>query len=105
WSGAGTIRSVEVSTDNGQSWKGADLRSPAFPMAHTRFGFHWKWDGKPCVLLSRCTDELGSIQPTRADVAKYWKAPLDDKLRIRGADNTVQPWKVNSDGSVQNGLA
>jgi sulfane dehydrogenase subunit SoxC len=105
WSGASSIRGVEISTDGGQSWKNADLRSPAYPMAHTRFGFHWNWDGKECVLMSRCTDEMGTVQPTRADVAKYWKQPLDDKLRIRGADNTVQPWKVTSDGSVHNGLA
>src|SRR3977135_647830 len=29
WSGGGAIRRVEVSTDGGQSWKNADLRSPA----------------------------------------------------------------------------
>jgi sulfane dehydrogenase subunit SoxC len=104
WSGAGAIRGIEISTDGGQSWKNADLRSPAYPMAHTRFGFHWNWDGKECVLMSRCTDELGTVQPTRAEVAKYWNQPLD-KLRIRGADNTVQPWKVTSDGSVYNGLS
>lgn len=104
WSGGGAIRSVEISFDGGQRWKNADLRSPAFPMAHTRFGFHWNWDGKECVLMSRCTDELGTRQPTRADIAKYWNEPVD-KVRIRGADNSVQPWKVLSDGSVQNGLA
>jgi sulfane dehydrogenase subunit SoxC len=105
WSGAGAIRSVEVSTDGGRKWNRAELRSPAYRMAHTRFGFHWKWDGKDCVLMSRCTDELGTVQPTRADVAKYWNKPLDNKLQIRGADNSVQPWKIASDGSVQNGLA
>src|SRR6266571_9068218 len=105
WSGAGAVRGVEISTDGGRSWKNADLRSPAYPMAHTRFGFHWNWDGKECVLMSRCTDELGTVQPTRADVAKYWNQPLDNKLRIRGSDNTVQPWKVANDGSVYNGLS
>ena len=59
---------------------------------------------KSVVLMSRCTDELGTVQPTRADVAKYWNEP-PDKVRIRGADNSVQPWKVASDGSVTNGLA
>jgi sulfane dehydrogenase subunit SoxC len=104
WSGAGAIRSVEVSTDAGQSWKKAELRSPAFRMAHTRFGFDWRWDGKECTLMSRCTDELGTVQPTRAEIAKYWNEPVE-KVRIRGADNSVQPWRVMSDGSVQNGLA
>lgn len=105
WSGGGAIRGVEISMDGGQSWKNAELRSPAYPMAHTRFGYHWNWDGKECVLMSRCTDELGTVQPTRADVAKYWNRPLDDKLQVRGSDNSVMPWRVASDGSVHNGLA
>ena len=104
WSGGGAIRGVEVSTDGGKSWKAAQLRSPAYPMAHTRFGFNWKWDGKECVLMSRCTDEQGTVQPTRADVAKYLNVPVEN-VRIPGADNTVHPWKVASDGSVTNGLA
>jgi sulfane dehydrogenase subunit SoxC len=104
WSGAGAIRGVELSTDGGNSWQTAELRTPAYPMAHTRFGFHWNWDGKEYVLMSRCTDELGTVQPTRAEVAKYWSQPVD-KVQVKGADNTVQPWKVLSDGSVQNGLA
>jgi len=104
WSGAGAIRKVEVSADGGQHWHDAELRSPAYPMAHTRFGFHWQWDGNECVLVSRCTDELGTVQPTRAEVAKYWNEP-PEKGRGRGNDNTVQPWKVMSDGSVLNGLS
>ena len=31
------IRTVDVSVDGGQSWKPAELRTPAYPMAHTRF--------------------------------------------------------------------
>jgi sulfane dehydrogenase subunit SoxC len=104
WSGAGAIRKVEISTDGGQHWHDAELRSPAYPMAHTRFGFHWKWDGKECVLMSRCTDDVGTVQPTRAEVATYWNEP-PEKSRVRGNDNTVQPWKVASDGSVLNGLS
>jgi len=61
WSGAGAIRKVEISTDGRQHWYDAELRSPAYPMAHTRFGFHWEWDGKECVLMSRCTDEVGTF--------------------------------------------
>ena len=50
WSGGGAVRRVEVSTDGGKSWKDAELRTPAYRMAHTRFGLHWKWDGKECEL-------------------------------------------------------
>jgi sulfane dehydrogenase subunit SoxC len=104
WSGGGAVRKVDISVDGGERWQEAELRSPAYPMAHTRFGFHWKWDGRPCVVMSRCTDELGTVQPTRAEVAKYWNQP-PERPTIRGNDNTVQPWKIASDGSVRNGLS
>jgi sulfane dehydrogenase subunit SoxC len=105
WSGGGAVKKVELSTDGGQTWRDAELRSPVYKMAHTRFGLNWKWDGKPCVLMSRCTDDLGTVQPTRAQAAKYWNRPLDATFRVPGNDNTVQPWKIDSDGSVHNGLA
>ena len=104
WSGAGAIRGVQISTNGGVSWLDAELRTPSYKMAHTRFGYHWNWDGKECVLMSRCTDELGTVQPTRAEIAKYWNEPVD-KVRVRGADNSVQPWRIASDGSVHNGLS
>jgi sulfane dehydrogenase subunit SoxC len=105
WSGGGAVKSVEISTDGGQSWKAADIRSPIYPMAHTRFGYAWKWDGKECMLMSRCIDELGTVQPTRAEIGKYWNKPADGSFRVPGADNSVFPWKIASDGSVHNGLA
>jgi sulfane dehydrogenase subunit SoxC len=103
WSGAGAVRRVEVSTDGGRSWKDAELRTPAYRMAHTRFALPWTWDGKECELMSRCTDELGTVQPTRAQVAKYWNEPLTANFQVKGADNTIQAWKIASDGSVHNG--
>ena len=82
------------------------MRTDAFRASSPKqIGFHWNWDGKERVLMSRCTDELGTVQPTRADVAKYWNKPLDGKLQVRGADNSVQPWRVSTDGSVHNGLS
>ena len=73
-------------------------------MAHTRFGFHWNWNGQESILMSRCTDILGTVQPTRAEAAKYWNKPLDSNFRVPGADNSVQAWRVAADGSVHNGL-
>ena len=102
WSGGGAVRTVEVSTDKGQTWKKAEFRTPAFKMAHVRFGLGWKWDGKECVILSRCTDELGTVQPSRAEAAKYFNKPLTDDFRVPGADNTIQHWRIASDGSVHN---
>jgi sulfane dehydrogenase subunit SoxC len=102
WSGAGAVRKVDVSTDGGKTWKVAELRTPAFRMAHTRFALPWTWDGKECDIMSRCTDELGTVQPTRAQVAKFWNEPLTPQFTVKGADNTIQVWKIRADGSVHN---
>ena len=102
WSGAGAVRRLEISTDGGKSWKDAELRTPAFRMAHTRFALPWTWDGKACELRSRCTDELGTVQPTREQVAKYWNEPFGPGYRAKGADNTIQAWRIASDGSIHN---
>ena len=39
WSGSAAIHNVEISTDGGQNWKLAELRTPSYSMAHTRFAF------------------------------------------------------------------
>ena len=105
WSGGGAIRRVEVSTDGGKRWKDAEIRGTAYRMSHTRFSSQWNWDGKETELLSRCTDELGQVQPSRAQVAAHWNVPLDPSYSVPGLDNTIQPWRIASDGSVHNGNA
>jgi len=105
WSGGGAIRKVEVSTDGGKRWKEAEIRGTAYRMAHTRFSLQWNWDGKETELMSRCTDELGQVQPSRAQVAKYWNVPLDPSYSVPGLDNTIQPWRIAGDGSVHIGNA
>jgi sulfane dehydrogenase subunit SoxC len=107
WSGGGAVRKVEITTDGGANWKEAEIRSQIYKMAHTRFGLNWKWDGQPCVLMSRCIDELGQVQPTRAQVAKVFNVPADyyHDHGVQGSDNTIVPWKIAADGSVSNGLA
>jgi sulfane dehydrogenase subunit SoxC len=96
WSGRGLVRRVEVSTDGGKTWRDASLQEPVLPLAHTRFKFDWRWDGREAVLQSRCTDETGYIQPTLAEL-----------VRVRGLNsvyynNAIQSWKVAADGSVHN---
>jgi sulfane dehydrogenase subunit SoxC len=105
WSGGGAIRRVEVSTDGGRRWNNAEIKGTAHRMAHTRFGYQWNWDGNETELMSRCTDELGQVQPLRAQVARFWNVPLDPAFRVPGLDNSIQPWRVARDGSVHNGLA
>jgi sulfane dehydrogenase subunit SoxC len=98
WSGRGAIRRVEVSTDGGATWKDATLQEPVLRFAHTRFRLAWNWNGQEAVLQSRCTDEQGGFQPA-----------LAESNRVRGNAynyhaSHIQAWKINRDGSVQNGL-
>jgi len=69
-------------------------------MCTVRFSYPWIWDGRSCVLQSRCTDETGYIQPT-----------LNALKAIRGSNglygsiyhlNAIQSWSVAQDGSVTN---
>ena len=105
WSGGGAIRRVEVSTDGGRNWSDAEIKGTAYRMAHTRFGFSWNWDGTETELRSRCTDELGQVQPSRAQVAEFFEVPLGPSFRVPGRDNSIQPWRVASDGSVHNAIS
>jgi sulfane dehydrogenase subunit SoxC len=96
WSGRGKIRSVEVSSDGGKTWKPAQLQEPVLRFAHTRFRFPWKWDGREAVLQSRATDETGYVQPA-----------LSDLVKVRGVNsvyhlNAIQSWKVAAGGEVSN---
>jgi sulfane dehydrogenase subunit SoxC len=86
WSGSGAIRKIEVSTDGGKTWKDAQIKGQALPIAHTRFGFDWVWNGEETELQSRCTDEKGQLQ-------------------VNSGSTAIQTWKVTSDGSVLNAFS
>jgi sulfane dehydrogenase subunit SoxC len=106
WSGGGVVNKVEVSTDGGKSWKEARLQAPVLPRAHTRFTFDWAWDGEEAVLQSRCTDELGEVQPTRAELYKNWGISEEDSKKPARAIhmNAQQPWSVARDGSIHDAM-
>lgn len=96
WSGRGLVKAVEVSTDGGQTWQPAQLQEPVLSHCHTRFRFGWRWDGEETILQSRCTDDSGYVQPTRAAL-----------VAARGVHssyhyNAIQSWKVGRDGQVTN---
>ena len=99
WSGRGKITSVEVSTDGGTSWSEASLQQPVYSRAFTRFRLPWTWDGSECVLLSRCRDETGYVQPTRQElIAQRGRYSAYHCNRIKG-------WRIVADGSVSNAEA
>ena len=94
WSGQGLVTQVEVSADGGQNWQLARLEGPVLAKCHTRFRFSWRWNGEEAVLQSRCTDETGYRQPTRAAL-----------VAARGVNssyhyNAIQSWKIDRDGQV-----
>ena len=96
WSGAGTIRRVEVSTDGGRSWADAALDTHVLPKCVTRFRAAWRWNGAPATIMSRATDSAGSVQPTRSQV-----------MQGRGVGtfyhvNPIQVWQVSADGEAVN---
>lgn len=107
WSGGGTIRRVEVSTDGGRTWLDAQLHDPVARIAHTRFSVPWKWNGEDSLLLSRCTDDLGQVQPSLAEFAKFWGRTPEDVVGDTsgvGHFNVIQPWRVARDGTVDNAI-
>lgn len=96
WSGRGRIAQVEVSTDGGGSWQEAVLQDPVLPKCHTRFRVPWRWNGTDVILQSRCRDETGYRQPTRAEL-----------VAVRGVNsiyhyNAIQSWRIAADGQVTN---
>lgn len=96
WSGSGRIRRVEVSADGGKSWADALLDEHVLPKCLTRFRSAWKWDGGSAVLLSRATDETGSVQPTRAQVLEG--RAVNSFYHYNG----VQAWQVDAEGELSN---
>jgi sulfane dehydrogenase subunit SoxC len=105
WSGLGTVRKVEVSTDGGQTWKEAKLQEPVLRKAATRFNFDWNWNGQEAELQSRCTDDQGMVQPSFEEFAKLWGLKVGS-FKITSLNawvvNVIQPWKVSRDGKVEN---
>lgn len=96
WSGRGRIARVDVSVDDGVTWRQATLQSPVLTKAITRFRFPWEWTGQAAVIQSRAVDETGYVQPT-----------LESLFAVRGLRNTyhnnaVTPWRVNANGEVSN---
>ena len=102
WSGRGTIRQVEVTTDGGKTWHIASLQAPVLPICHTRFRFPWKWDGNPALLASRCIDETGYVQPTMAEINKVRGLNGHPKFASIYHSNGIMAWAVAADGSIKN---
>lgn len=98
WSGHGRIAKVEISTDDGTTWRTAELTSLALPKAQTRFQMDWEWNGAPTRIVSRSTDERGNVQPDRKSfIAKVGTNALFHY-------NAQQTWAIDAAGKVTNAL-
>ena len=96
WSGAGKVTKVDISTDGGKTWKEARIQTPVHTKAHTRFTFDWAWDGGEAVLLSRCTDETGDVQPSRAELFAHWGISERGSSQNRTAPFISMPCSLGS---------
>ncbi|MDA0263081.1 MAG: sulfite oxidase [Chloroflexi bacterium] len=68
WSGDGHITKVEVSTDDGRSWRKADLEGPSGDYSWQRWKIEWNATSLGHSLLRcRATDSSGNVQPMLAD--------------------------------------
>jgi sulfane dehydrogenase subunit SoxC len=90
------VKSVDVSTDGGRSWRAARLQEPVLSKALTRFRIDWRWDGSPALLQSRVRDETGYMQPKMSQLRA-----------VRGTrslyhNNAIQTWRIAESGEVSN---
>jgi sulfane dehydrogenase subunit SoxC len=107
WSGGGTVKKVEVSTDGGRTWQEAKLQEPVLRLAHARFHFDWLWNGEETVIQSRCTDDQGNVQPTLEEIAQIWGVEPDyfrTTTNHVARFNGIQPWRVTKEGTVHNAM-
>ena len=100
WSGNGSIKHVDVTTDGGKTWTEARLEDPVLDRCLTRFRYLWNWDGGPAKIASRAVDSTGYVQPT-----------VDDIEKVRALTGFVQhhnaifPWSIAPSGEVANAIA
>jgi sulfane dehydrogenase subunit SoxC len=99
WSGHGTIKRVDVSTDGGKTWTQASLVAPVLPRAVTSFRLPWKWDGTATVLKSRATDDTGAVQPERE------KFIAEHGNNATFHFHAIQAWSVAANGEVKHAYA
>jgi DMSO/TMAO reductase YedYZ molybdopterin-dependent catalytic subunit len=64
WSGIGAIARVEVSLDDGKTWKDAHVEEPREKWLWARWSYLWEVDRPGGYrIMARATDETGRVQP------------------------------------------
>lgn len=69
WCGESGIKSVDVSSDGGNTWSAAKLIGKPVPFAWQFFEYAWQVPNRPgkATLMARATDEHGEVQPMERD--------------------------------------
>ncbi|HJW37822.1 MAG TPA: sulfite oxidase [Candidatus Udaeobacter sp.] len=69
WTSDTEITKVELSTDGGATWSGANLLGESKPNAWRLWEFNWQTPAAPAqqTLIARATDSLGHTQPLQHD--------------------------------------
>jgi len=99
WSGHGKITRVDVSVDGGNTWTQAKLQEPILTKALTAFRAPFEWNGQELMIMSRAIDETGYVQPMLEQL-------IDERGKVSFYhNNSVQPWRISSNGEVTNGRA
>ena len=82
WAGDEEVRSVEVSTDGGETWNEAEFFGPADePYAWRQFRYMWDAEPGEYTIYSRATDSRGRSQPaTISDPADDLDQITDDQF-------------------------
>ena len=104
YSGNGRISKVMVSADGGRTWAQAALHEPVLSKAFTRFRIPWRWDGAAVVLQSRAWDEMGNVQPTRAQIIAERGDSKESKsvtAFISQHYNGPTSWGIEASGEVK----
>jgi sulfane dehydrogenase subunit SoxC len=100
WSGNGSIRHVDVTTDGGRTWRQADLERPILDKCLTRFRYSWDWKGEPAKIASRAMDSTGYVQPTVEQISKARAL-----VGFVQHHNGIFPWSISQNGEVKNAVA
>ena len=67
WSGYAGIATVEVSTDDGETWQEAEIVEEAGPPSWVRYVYAWDAPAGDAVLAARAVDQRGLTQPLTDD--------------------------------------
>lgn len=100
WSGNGSIKAVDITTDGGKTWRQAEVERPILDKCLTRFTYRWNWNGQPAKIASRAVDSTDYVQPTVAEIAK-----VRALVGFVQHHNGVQPWSIDAAGEVKNAIA